>query len=182
MAFDPSQYVLWSEEEIRSRVDELAGKIAADYSGGRLYCLIILRGSFLFGADLVRKLQSHFSSVLVDFVRLSSYAGTSSTGDVKFHGALPSVAGYDVLVIEDLMDTGLTLTTLNEALHSQGAASVKYAVLVDKTSRREASMTPDYCAFELKEDKYIVGYGMDAEGEMRALPYVAYVPPGVELH
>jgi len=182
MSFDPSQYVLWSEEEIQKRVSELADQIGENYTGERLYCLLILRGSFMFGADLVRKLQPKFKSLLVDFIRLSSYAGTSSTGDVKFHGPLPSVAGYDVLVIEDLMDTGLTLTTLHEALLAQGAASVKYAVLVDKTSRRESAMTPEFSAFDLKEDKYIVGYGMDAEGEMRALPYVAYVPPGMEVH
>ena len=167
--------VLWTKEQIQRRVDELAAEISASFNGGNLLCLVVLRGGFFFAADLIRGLKG-FDRIEIDFVRLSSYAGTSPGGEVKFRGQLPKVAGDNVLVIEDLTDTGATMHTLADALRASGAAQVKYAVLVDKTARRNREFHGDFVAFKIDRDDFLVGYGMDLNDNFRALPSICSVP------
>ena len=158
---------LFTEEQIQKRVSELAREISSTIGGGRLLCLVVLRGGFFFASDLIRQLTG-FERVEIDFVRLASYAGMHSSGDVKFRGQLPQVAGSNVLVIEDLLDTGTTLSTLSEALRAGGAGSVRYAVLIDKGGRAGKGIEPDFVAFgKLGKDDYLIGYGMDYEGAYR---------------
>lgn len=166
--------VLWTQNQIQQRVSEMARDISATMGEGTLSCLVVLRGGFFFAADLIRQLTG-FERIEVDFVRLSSYQGMVSSGAVKFRGTLPQVAGRNVLVIEDLLDTGLTLKVLSEALSASGARSVRYAVLVDKKARRQHTLVPDYVAFKLDTDDYLYGYGMDLDGGRRELPYIAAV-------
>lgn len=162
--------VLFSAEQIQQRVADLAARISADYAGKRLLCLVVLRGGFFFAADLIRQLKG--VEVEMDFVKLQSYAGRKPGGRVRSGEAMPRVSGYDVLVIEDLVDTGLTLSSLHEALKAQGPRSLRYAIVVDKKARREVPFECEYVAFDVDADTFLVGYGMDDEGKNRTLPYI----------
>ncbi|NUQ36126.1 MAG: hypoxanthine phosphoribosyltransferase [Planctomycetaceae bacterium] len=165
---------IYTADQIQKRVSDLAADISRTLGGGDLLCLVVLRGGIFFGADLIRQLKG-FDRIDIDFVRLASYAGIKSSGDVKIRGHLPPVAGCNVLVIEDLIDTGHTLTVLHQALLGVGAQSVRYAVLVNKPHRRRKEFKADFVAFDLKEDAYLVGYGMDYENNYRALTHIAAV-------
>jgi hypoxanthine phosphoribosyltransferase len=164
---------VFSAEQIQQRVKALAARISADYAGKRLLCLVVLRGGFFFAADLIRNIEG--VHVELDFVRLQSYAGKQTRGDVRARQQLPRVAGYDVLVIEDLVDTGLTLAGLHEALKAQGPRSVRYAIVVDKKARREVPFECEYVAFDVADDEFLVGYGMDDSDKGRSLPYIGAV-------
>jgi hypoxanthine phosphoribosyltransferase len=164
----PKLTKLFTRKKIEARVAELAAQIKRDYEGKPILCLTVLKGGFFFAADLIRAISE--LDVQLEFVTLTSYAGTRSTGRVEFRGQLPRVAGYDVLVIEDLVDTGLTLASLHEQLKAQGPSSLRYAIAVDKKARREVEFTADYIAFDLEKDLFLVGYGMDHEGRYRTLP------------
>jgi len=166
---NPAETV-FSSEDIQRRVAELASEISRYYEGRRLLCLVVLRGGFFFAADLVRGLQN--VKVELEFVKLQSYAGTRSSGEVEFRGQLPVVSGRDVLVIEDLIDTGLTLTALHQALKAQGPRSLKYAVAVKKEIESEAEFECEYVAFRVEHSDFLVGYGMDFEGRYRTLPEI----------
>ena len=165
--------IVFPTEQIQARIRELAARISADYAGRRLLCLVVLRGGFFFAADLIRQLEG--VDVQLDFVKLDSYAGQSSSGRLRFHGQLPRVSGYDVLVIEDLVDTGLTLANLHEALLAQGPRSLRYAIVVDKKARRKIPFECEYVCFDVDADKFLVGYGMDDEDKGRTLPYIGEV-------
>lgn len=167
--------VLFDASTVQKRVAELAAQINKAYAGRRLLCLVVLRGGFFFGADLIRQLDG--IEIELDFVKLSSYAGRDSSGRLKVSGPLPRVSGYDVLVIEDLVDTGLTLSNLHEALLAQGPNSLQYAIAVDKKAHRKIVFECEYVAFDVKEDAFLVGYGMDDENRGRTLPYIARVNP-----
>lgn len=160
--------VLFSAAQIEKRVGELASKISRDYAGKTLLCLTVLKGGFFFAADLIRRIKG--VELELEFVKLQSYAGKRSSGRLEFRGPLPSVAGCEVLVIEDLVDTGLTLASLHEALKAQGPRSLRYAICVDKKARREIPFECEYVAFDVDKDCFLVGYGMDHEGKMRTLP------------
>ncbi len=162
--------ILFDEAAIQKRVGELAAKISKDYQGKRLLCLVVLRGGFFFAGDLIRKLAD--VDIELEFVKLQSYAGVSSSGRVNFRGQLPHVAGYDVLVIEDLVDTGLTLASLHETLLAQGPRSLKYAIAVDKKAKRKIPFECEYVAFDITDDAFLIGYGMDHENKFRTLPYI----------
>jgi hypoxanthine phosphoribosyltransferase len=164
---------VFTEQQIQARVRELAARISEDYAGQRLLCLTVLRGGFFFAADLIRHFQG--VSVELEFIKLDSYAGQSSSGRLRFHGQLPRVSGYDVLVIEDLVDTGLTLANLHEALQAQGPRSLRYAIVVDKKARRKIPFECEYVCFDVEADKFLVGYGMDDSGKGRTLPYIGEV-------
>lgn len=166
--------VLWNEQEVQRRVSEMAEEIGRTLHGERLVCLVVLSGGFYFAADLTRRL-SHHSGLSIEFIRLKSYVGRESTGQVELLGILPDVDNQHVLVLEDLMDTGLTLAHLNKMLKLAGAKSVKYAILVDKPVRRKHEFTPDFIGFHCDADAYLVGCGMDLRGAMRELPYIAAV-------
>jgi hypoxanthine phosphoribosyltransferase len=157
---------LYSRKRIESEVSRLAGEISSAYAGERLLVVVVLNGAVFFAADLVRALRV---PVEMDFVKLSSYAGTQTTGTVQVKKDLEAgVAGRHVLVVEDIVDTGLTLTFLLEMLRQRGAKSVRVCTLIDKKERRLADVSPDYVGIECPEG-FLVGYGLDLDERMREL-------------
>jgi hypoxanthine phosphoribosyltransferase len=165
--------ILFDAETVQRRVAELADQISARFRGRKLLCLVVLRGGFFFGADLIRHLQA--VDVELEFVKLGSYAGRETSGRLVVSGPIPRVSGYDVLVIEDLVDTGLTLSNLHEALLAQGPRSLQYAIVVDKKARRKIAFECEYVAFDVATDQFLVGYGMDDENRGRTLPYIGII-------
>ena len=162
--------ILLSKETIDSRIQELGKEITKDYEGKRIYVLSLLRGSFIFTADLVRALDT---KVKVGFMTTSSYGHSeNSSGEVKIVSDIPdNIEGYDVLIVDDIVDTGYTMEFIIEHVKKLGAASVKSCVLLDKPSRRKVDLSPDYCCFEI-DDLFVVGYGLDYNGYYRNVPYV----------
>ena len=171
--------VLLTEEQIRARVAELGAQISQDYAGKDLMLVCILKGANVFLADLCRQITLPLS---YDFVAVSSYgADTKSSGVVRILKDLDeSVESKHVLVVEDIVDTGLTLrlSYLLENLRSRRAASVKICTLLDKPSRRRVEVPVDYCGFTV-EDRFVVGYGLDYAGLYRNLPYIGVLKPEV---
>ncbi|MCA8940349.1 MAG: hypoxanthine phosphoribosyltransferase, partial [Planctomycetes bacterium] len=151
MESKPTLTELYSAEEIQARVSDMAARISSTLKTKHLFGLVVLSGAFYFAADLTRQLEG-FEEVELEFIRLQSYSGTSSSGEVRIRGGMPQVAGRDVLVIEDLLDTGLTLASLSDILTANGARSVRYAVLIDKRPKRSHELAADFVAFELDED------------------------------
>ena len=173
------EQVLLTEEQIRARVAELGAQISQDYAGKELMLVCILKGANIFLADLCRQITLPLS---YDFVAVSSYgADTKSSGVVRILKDLDeSVESKHVLVVEDIVDTGLTLrlSYLLENLRSRRAASVKICTLLDKPSRRRVEVPVDYCGFTV-EDRFVVGYGLDYAGLYRNLPYIGVLKPEV---
>lgn len=165
--------VLFDAETVQQRVSELAAQISADYAGRRLLCLVVLRGGFFFGADLIRSIKG--VEIELEFVKMQSYVGRQTSGRVKTAGPLPRVSGYDVLVIEDLVDTGLTLAELHEGLLAQGPHSLRYAIVVDKKAHRKIEFECEYVCFDVDAEDFLVGYGMDDHNRGRTLPYIGKV-------
>ncbi len=163
--------ILINEDEIRARVAELAGEINRDYGNKPLVVVCILKGSVVFFADLVRRLTM---PVRFDFMALSSYENARvSSGIVRVAMDLyETIEDKDILIVEDIIDTGHTLSHLRELLSSRAPKSIRFCTLLDKPSRREANIHPDYCGFTI-DDHFVVGYGLDCGGEHRQLPYVA---------
>jgi hypoxanthine phosphoribosyltransferase len=162
--------VLYSSTEIAATVDRLVAEIRRDYLGKEPLLLGILKGSFMFMADLVRKLDFPLE---VEFVRLSSYGrGTESSGKINIvQGLRSAVKGRDVLVVEDIIDTGLTVAYLMEYLRKKRPASLKLCALLDKPSRRRIPVSIDYIGITVP-DKFLVGYGLDCDEKYRNLPDV----------
>ena len=162
--------VLLSRERIAERVAELAREIASD-NGGRRELLVvgILTGAVFFLTDLVREMPDDLD-VHIDFMSVSSYAdATKSSGVVRIlHDLKNSVEGIDVLIVEDIVDTGLTLSYLQDLLRARRPASLRTCVLLDKSARRETAVKVDYCGFEIP-DAFVVGYGLDYAGRWRHL-------------
>lgn len=162
--------VLISRERIAERVAELAREIASD-NGGRRELLVvgILTGAVFFLTDLVREMPDDLD-VHIDFMSVSSYAdATKSSGVVRIlHDLKNSVEGIDVLIVEDIVDTGLTLSYLQDLLRARRPASLRTCVLLDKSARRETAVKVDYCGFEIP-DAFVVGYGLDCAGRWRHL-------------
>jgi hypoxanthine phosphoribosyltransferase len=171
--------VLLTKEQIAQRVQELGAQISRDYADKDLMLICILKGANLFLADLVRQITIPLS---YDFVAVSSYgADTKSSGVVRILKDLDeSVESKHVLVIEDIVDTGLTLrlSYILENLRSRRAASVKVCTLLDKPSRRRVDVPVDYYGFKV-EDQFVVGYGMDYQGKYRSLPYIGLLKPEI---
>lgn len=167
--------VLFTADEIATRVRELGAQIAADYTGQNLLIVGVLHGSVVLVADLIRCIDIPHQ---IGFVRASSYgAGTTSSGHVQTSLAgLPALAGRHVLLVDDIFDTGRTLERLIAELSQQQPASLKTAVLLWKTARREVELSPDYFAFQIP-DEFVVGYGLDLNDDYRHLPYIAIVDP-----
>ncbi len=151
--------VMLTEDEIHKKVRSVAEQINKDYNGRELTVVGILKGAVLFYADLVRNLEMN---VTFDFMTISSYgAGTDSTGEVKIKKDLDvSITGKDVLIVEDIVDTGLTLNSLKKVLATRSPASLKICTLLDKPARRKVEIVPDYCCFSIP-DKFVIGYGLD---------------------
>jgi hypoxanthine phosphoribosyltransferase len=160
--------VLMPEAVIQARIEELAAKINHDYAGKELLVVGILRGAFIFLADLVRKLEM---PVVVDFVAVSSYGQeTRSSGVVRILKDLDeSVAGRQLLLVEDIVDSGLTLKYLSEYLRAKQPAGLRVCTLLDKPDRRQVDIKPDYNGFTIP-DHYVVGYGLDCGQHYRNLP------------
>ena len=173
------EQVLLSEEQIAQRVAEMGAQISQDYAGKDLMLVCILKGAHIFLADLVRQITLPLS---YDFVAVSSYgADTKSSGVVRILKDLDeSVESKHVLVVEDIVDTGLTLrlSYLLENLRSRRAASVKICTLLDKPSRRRMDVPVDYFGFKV-EDRFVVGYGLDYAGKYRNLPYIGILKPEI---
>jgi hypoxanthine phosphoribosyltransferase len=162
---------LMNEEEIAKTVDEIAERINRDYAGRELVVVGVLKGSIMFLADLLRKLT--LDECQLDFIAASSYGSNSvSSGKVTITKDIScNPIGRDVLLVEDILDTGNTLSFIKEHLLQKGAASVKICTLFDKPSRRKKDITPDYAGKTI-EDLFIVGYGLDYSEHYRNLPYV----------
>ena len=166
--------VLYSQVEIQTRIKELGAQITNDYAGKDLVLVSVLKGSCVFLADLMRAIDLKLT---IDFMSVSSYKdGTRSTGDVEILKDLSnSIRGKDVLVVEDIIDTGLTLSRLLDILGSRGATSIKLSSFLDKPEPRiKTELKIDYTGFVVP-NKFVVGYGLDAAGRYRNLPFIAIV-------
>ena len=166
-------------DEIRKKVNELASRISSDYEGKDLVVVGILKGAWVFMADLVRKISL---PVRCDFMRLSSYHGTETTGRVEvLMDTTESLEGKDVLIVEDIVDTGITMDYLLELLHKRGVRSVEICALLDKPSRRLVDVLIKYVGFTVP-DEFIVGYGLDLDQEFRNLAYIGLILPNGNKH
>lgn len=169
-------HVLIPEPEIQARVDALVTEMVEDCRSDDLVLIGILRGSFMFLADLVRDLYQHGVHPRIDFFSLSSYgSGIESSGRVEVRKDLSvDVEGADVLLVDDILDTGRTLAFAVEYLRGRGARRIKTCVLLDKPARRCVPFQADYTGFTI-EDAFVVGYGLDYDSCYRELPYIARV-------
>jgi hypoxanthine phosphoribosyltransferase len=164
--------VLISQTDIQERITSLAGEIERDYPGGdAIHLVAILKGGFMFMADLVRAMSER---VTMDFMAVSSYGkGTTSSGQVRVLKDLDSnVEGRHVILVEDIVDTGLTLHYLQDLLRARAPKTLKTACLLSKPSRRKVDVQVDYIGFTI-EDHFVVGYGLDYAEKYRNLPYIA---------
>jgi hypoxanthine phosphoribosyltransferase len=171
---NPNLELLYSADQIKQRVAEIGEQITGDYSGKDLVLIGVLKGSCVFMADLMRAIDLKLS---IDFMAVSSYKdGTVSTGDVEILKDLTNpIREKDVIVCEDIVDTGLTLFRLTEILNSKGANSIRIATLLDKPEPRiKKELKIDYCGFQIP-NKFVVGYGLDAAGRYRNLPFIGVV-------
>jgi len=163
--------VLISEEKLHERIEELAKQIYNDYNGGDLTFICILKGSIFFTVELAKRMPNDIN---FEFIRVSSYHGQNSTGVIKMKVDLQGdIKGKDVIVIEDIIDTGRTLSYLKEYLKSKEPNSIKICSLLDKKERRVCEMEADYVGFDIP-DKFVVGYGLDVDEHYRNLPYIGY--------
>ncbi len=162
--------VLISQEEIQKKIAEVGAQISADYAGKKLLMVGILKGSVVFMSDLMRSVSVHAK---IDFMSVSSYgSGVKSSGVVKIIKDLDeALEGYDLLLVEDILDSGLTLSYLRELLRDRHPSSIRIVTLLNKSARRVADIQPDYCCFEVP-DEFVVGYGLDYAEQYRNLPYV----------
>lgn len=169
--------VLISEEELASMTQELGSQISRDYLGKNLLLVSVLKGSVIFMADIMRQITV---PCRIDFMSVSSYgSGVKTSGVVKIVKDLDiSIEGYDVLIIEDILDSGKTLSYLIEILSARNPASIKICTLLDKPDRRQVDLKPDYFG-RVIPDAFVVGYGLDYDERYRNLPYVGIVKPSV---
>ncbi len=163
-----------SAARIQERIEELAVRITTDYRDKDLCLVAVLNGALMFTADLVRLLPLRMQ---MDFIKISSYQGTSSNGAPKcLHGPALNLTGKDVLVVDDILDTGLTLTKILDMLGRQNPSSLRTCVLLDKPERRRVELRADYAGFGI-EDQFVVGYGLDYNEQYRNLPYIGILKP-----
>lgn len=169
--------VLVSEEQLREKVTELGAQISRDYEGKDLLLVSILKGAVVIMADIMRAVTIPCA---IDFMQVSSYgSGTTSSGLVKIIKDLDQdLSGKDLLIVEDVLDTGITLSNLVPMLKMRNPNSVKICAILDKPSRRKADIKADYTGFEIP-DAFVVGYGLDYDEKYRNLPYVGILKPEV---
>mgnify|MGYP003462629742 CR=1 FL=1 len=175
--------ILVSQEELDRITTRLADEITADYkdSPRKLLILSILKGSLIFTSDLIRKIHLPMD---IDFMKVSSYgSSTISSGQLKISLDLKrdDMTDVDIIVVEDIVDSGRTLCNLKLYLEEKGAGSVKICTLLDKPSRREYELVPDYCGVVIP-DKFVIGYGLDYDERYRNLPYVGVLKPEVYMN
>lgn len=169
--------ILFTEEELKERVAQLGAQITADYAGKAPVLASVLRGSFIFMADLTRQIEL---PITVDFMSVSSYgAGTKSSGQVEIKKDLSdTIEGKDLIIVEDILDSGNTLYYLMDVLRARKPASIKICTLLDKPERRTKPITADYSGFTIP-DAFVVGYGLDYAEKYRNLPYIGILKPEV---
>lgn len=168
--------VLISQIELEKKVQEIGEQISRDYEGETPIFVGVLKGCFIFMADLMRHVTINCS---MDFMAVSSYQGTSSTGAVKINKDLnESIEGKHLILVEDILDSGVTLNYLKNYLSVRKPASIKIATLMDKPARRKADIYADYSCFEVP-DAFVVGYGLDYNEKYRNLPYIGVLKPEV---
>ena len=164
--------VLISEEQINKRLDELAQQLMEEYQGKEMIFLCILKGSVFFTVELAKRIKNN---IQFEFIEVSSYENNESTGKVKLNKDITgSIEGKEVIIIEDIIDTGKTLSYLKEYLLQKNPASLKICALLDKPSRRTVAIEGDYIGFTI-ENKFVIGYGLDDEQNYRNLNYIGYV-------
>lgn len=168
--------VLLTEDQIHRKVEEIGKQISEDYRGKNPIFVGVLKGCFIFMADLMRTVSIPCS---MDFMAVSSYRGTTSTGAVKINKDLSEdVAGRHVILVEDILDSGVTLNYLKQYLEVRQTASIRIVTLLDKPARRKAELYADYSCFEVP-DAFVVGYGLDYNERYRNLPYIGVLKPEV---
>ena len=173
---DDIERVLLSEEEIRTKVSEIGKQISLDFEGKNPIFVGVLKGCFIFMADLMRNVRIPCS---MDFMAVSSYSGTTSTGAVKINKDLSEdILGRHLILVEDILDSGVTLNYLKQYLTVRQPASIHIATLLDKPARRKAPIQPDYSCFQVP-DAFVVGYGLDYDERYRNLPYIGILKPKV---
>jgi hypoxanthine phosphoribosyltransferase len=166
--------VLISEEEILEKVAAMGKQISEDYRGKNPLFVGVLKGCFIFMSDLLRHVDIHCT---MDFMSVSSYQGTNSTGAVKITKDLnQDIEGRHIIIVEDILDSGLTLSYLKKYLEGRKPASIAIATLLDKPARRKADVYADYSCFEVP-DAFVVGYGLDFNEVYRNLPYIGVLKP-----
>ena len=165
--------VLISEQELQQKVKELGAKITEDYKDKNLLLIGVLRGGVIFMSDLMRSIEL---PIEIDFMQVSSYgSGTVSSGNVKIlKDTETSVEGRDVLIAEDILDTGTTLHSLVELIKKRGASSVKICTILNKPARRKVRLDAEYVGFNIP-DKFVVGYGLDYDQKYRNLPFIGVI-------
>lgn len=169
--------VLLSEEDIALKVKELGAVISRDYKGKELLLVTVLKGAVVFLADLMRTIDIHAE---IDFMVVSSYGtGVKSSGVVKIIKDLDvSLEGKDILIVEDILDSGLTLSYIKELLIGRNPSSIRIVTLLDKPTRRKVDLKADYTGFEVP-DEFVIGYGLDFDEKYRNLPYIGVLKPEV---
>ena len=169
--------VLLSEEEVNKRIQEIGAQITKDYAGKQVHLVCVLKGGSFFMCELAKRIDL---AVSLDFMAVSSYGGdTKSCGVVKIVKDLDEpLAGKDVIVVEDIVDSGRTLSYLLEILRARNVASIRLCTLLDKPDRRKKPITADYTGFTIP-DAFVVGYGLDYAEKYRNLPYIGILKPEV---
>ncbi len=163
---------LHDEAEIQSRVRQLGEQITKDLRGEPVVVVGVLKGAFMFTADLVRAIKS---PVVIDFIGCASYSGTRSTGTVRItHDLSTDITGKNVILVEDIIDTGRTLDYLIRILKERGPKSLRLCTLLDKPEAREVPVKVDYFGFSISNE-FVIGYGLDLDQRYRELPYIAQV-------
>jgi len=170
--------VLITDEEIRRRISEIGRQISKDYAGRTVTFVGILKGSFVFLADLIRQVSPDIA-VELDFMSVSSYGdATTTSGTIHIEKDLTvSIEDRDIIIVEDIVDTGTTLSYLQEILRAREPKSLKTACLLSKPSRRKVAVPVEYVGFTI-EDRFVVGYGLDVDERFRHLPYIAVAGEG----
>ncbi len=170
------QEVLISEERLKQICKDLGKQISKDYEGKNLLLVSVLKGAVVFLSDLLREITC---DCRIDFMSVSSYSGTKTTGVVKFKKDLDiNPDGCDILIVEDILDSGITLAYLKNILADRNAASIKVCALLDKPDNRKADIKADYVGAVIP-DEFVVGYGLDYDEKYRNLPYVGVLSPSV---
>ncbi|MBQ6717554.1 MAG: hypoxanthine phosphoribosyltransferase [Clostridia bacterium] len=168
--------ILVSEQELKQICKRLGDQITRDYEGKNLLVVSVLKGSIMFMADLLREIKCHCQ---IDFLSVSSYSGTKTTGVVKFKKDLDiDPDGMDILIVEDILDSGVTLSYLSGVLMGRNANSIKICTLLDKPVNRRADIKADYIGKTIP-DEFVIGYGLDYDEKYRNLPYVGILDPSV---
>lgn len=177
MMRDDMAKIMLTEDQLREKVCTLGAQISEDYKDKNLLLVSVLKGSILFMADLMRAISIPAS---VDFMSVSSYgAGTKTSGVVKIIKDLDiPLEGYDLLIVEDILDSGKTLEYIIEMLEARNPRSIKICTLLDKPDRRQVEISPDYSGFVIP-DEFVVGYGLDYAEKYRNLPYIGVLKPEV---